>query len=402
MSEANEPSLCSHRKRVKTEDVIVCTECGVVIEQDALIESVINEREDRDHLWTELSHTQRVMIQTPDYSNKVLHELIRSICARFALPTSICERSIELVNKIVASKLVNRGRTGRRAAASVIYLLSRSTEQKYPLLLSDLAALLGELPSVLFSSVSQVKPFVLRVFPNLQNSPFDPSLYVERQVNSIYAAISSNIDRRQLTLASHELCNISQEHSLVEGRKGEAICLAAIIVSLESEGMFMGQKPRDLKAKMKQICKIAEISDDTVFLRINELKDALIKEAQSVPLLRDQQELLKKDKIACSINDIIRHRQYTGATVHTAPPAFVASSERRQDRLQQISKAQTRIDKPPAEGYLENLSIEDLIVERLLLRGIQEERIIQATTAKSLYALESEVFFEDLEDSDVD
>ncbi|PJF18518.1 hypothetical protein PSACC_01642 [Paramicrosporidium saccamoebae] len=388
---------CLHRKRSKTDDVIVCTECGLVLSQDSLVEGVLKDDEDRNRLWAELGHTQRVHLKSVSYNSLALHNLVKSICTLLSIPSSVGERTITLLDRAIADKVVNRGRAGRRAAVALLYLLGRGSGT-LPVSISDISQAIGESTVDLFSAISLMRPYTMQILGNNANVSHDPALFLERQLGSLSNVC--NVENTSLVLSvANDLCKLAEDHSLVEGRKCEAISMAALILSFEILNLLQC-KSAELKLLIKTSCDAVGVAHDTTTQRINELKDALIEDAKRNPLLQESTSHFKRTKIAIVALDVLKHRRYT-MPGGKAPPSFKKSTERAKGRADQIQMAKQRLSLAIEHGgESKNVMIEDIIIERLLLHNVSEEQIEAATSLKQLFSLEADVFIAGVSDDE--
>lgn len=379
--------------------MVVCADCGVVLEADPLVDNTIAEADDRRRLWTELSSSQLVVL-TDDahHRNRILHELIRALAAKFALPETIPLQAIHLVDEAVRSQLVNRGRTGRRAVAILLYLLCRVGEAPVPLTLSRIAGLCGENPTDLFPLLPPLQALMRQVRGSLPNHPRNdhPSLHLEPLLSRLGLAPEASI-QALLPLATG-LAQFCEERSLVEGRKVEAIALACIIVAAEAIGVVVPLKPRTQKEFIQHCCQTVDLKSPTVTQRIDEIKEALLQEAQANPLLAESIGCkFKKSSISLLASDILRHRALGASpTSPSVPIAFATSQAKTAARSAQIQRALARIAHPEAVSpeELARLEIDDLIIERLLLHNISPDRIGEASNTGHLCSLEDSIALE--------
>lgn len=369
---------------------MVCAECGIVIEVDALVDATLDDAssESRSRLWPELGSTQRIPLQSPAPHNRIIHEFVRSIGSHFSLPTNVAEQAIELIDQALQERLINRGRAGRRAAAAAVYLLCRSKATTSSITLSDVASLLGERPSDFYPSLELMRPLVLKLTGSLP--PHDPSNFLERIIHRL--DIEEDHRRKVLSLASR-LCEFAEDCALVEGRRAEALAVAITILSMETK-FLVAKKPKDYRAFIKRACAACDQSVDTVTLRLNELKDALCEEAGRLPLLAEAASRATRSNVGALVEDILRQRELAALRMTKTPIAFVRSEQLTEKRKRQIRDARERIASGVVSQKGRALDMEDLVIERLLLHRLPEERIEATTSLAQLYSLEEELFLD--------
>lgn len=382
-------ATCTHRKRVKADDSIVCAACGIVLEVDALVDNTLEDSlEDRNRLWLELSTSRRVPLQSPVANTRILHDLVRSICSHFSISSGTAGQANELVERALQEKIINRGRVGRRAAAAAVYLLCRSNATTSAITISDLAGLMGERPTDLFQSLTVMRPLVLQMIHGIPTQ--DPSSFLERIIQRLAIDESHRRDVLQMSL---QLCDFADDCALSAGRKAEALAVAIVLLSMESL-LLITKKTRDYRRFMRQACVVCEQSLDTVTLRLNELRDALCEEVQHHPLLADVADNVNRSNIGALGGDILRYRALEDTPSTRRPIAFTRSEQIAERRKQQIREALERIDDGHSERKDTAPSIEDLVIERLLLHHVPAYRIEAASSLPQLYSIEEELFLD--------
>lgn len=396
--EPGTPQECTHQRRGRTEGFVVCVGCGQVLENDALVADAIDNEDDKSRRWHDLRQTRRVTAQPSPFASKILHELAHSICARFSLPPTLAEQTIAVVDQAVLQKLTNRGRAGRRALAATLYLLAKHdgrTNSAAPLAITDLALLIGDEPHELFRSLSLMKPLALSVLGTGPSNPHDPLLFAERFLAESILPAFGHVDQKKAIDRTCGLVRLSHSASLAEGRRVRPLAMACLLVAVEAE-IFATVKPNDFRSKCRLACAHSGLSVSTVMLRVAELKKTLADlGAQAVPLVDG--ETIEKTRVAGLLDDILRFGEMHGGAP-ARPPAFEKSIEMANRRTEQVERAKERLAaREPAVGQL---TIEDLVIERLMLHGISVEKIVAATSTKQLFSIEEGLFVSDLSDAD--
>lgn len=418
---------CHHRKKSRIEGSIVCDECGMVLEEDLLVETVLFNEEDRHAILPELVGAKRIRhAPTRTLADRLLLDFIRGLGVSVGLPSHIIDRAVLVVENAVAQGVVNRGQSGRRAGAVTLYLLARG--DSLPLTLNELAAFLQESPYHLLSELRTMQLLIMKHLsdnntsdqktlndPSLNNSPL---IFLERFIsyfNDEKPLLSNVNDRlhqeksRMLNLAM-KLAEFSEETSLTDGRMPATVSLACLIVAAEG---------CRIPFNSSSVCQRAGLKLDTVNKRIRELKHALVRLGQADSLLASKN--IKYSRITLFVEELLLRHQLSkvkeedklssrAAEISTMPPSFLLAQKVSQQRRKQIEAAQERL------AYLEReernsvrdmieytndnhspfnintrqtmLSLEDVIVERLLLHGINPEYIESLSSLAQLLACE--------------
>lgn len=394
---------CSHRKRAKaTDGSISCTECGtIVIEASGLIpgaeDGLYEGSEEGKYL--DLRHTQRPILSPLSLPVRQLHELVRGLCRALGLSSSLAERAIILLDVALERRLINRGETGRRAAGALIYWLARGTQSgkgdapPLPLTVREVAALLGVSQTEMAPSLEVTKGLVEKTYEVKIMPAVDPALYVEKLASVLGLWGETTVMRKAMVL-----CNLCQEKfSLTAGRKPEAIAMACLLISglstIESaeEPLVVG-RPVSWRQHVRVLSERVGLASDTVILRCNEIRDALVQEARQLPFGVPEKVKLGRDTVDGLLDDILRHCRLKGDSSEdnkANPPAYEESVIRRRMREEQVQRALKRLF--PSEGSNPTptaLTFEEVLIERLLLHNVPREHIEQATSLHQLLSLE--------------
>ncbi len=478
--EGARPGGCGHAKRTRTQDVIVCAACGRVLGEDALLDS-----DHRPEQWLDLRHTQRIRWEegTPVPSSsgrgasrtyqqaRLLRETASAICAHFGISPVFALQALALADGAVAERVVNRGRSGRRLVAAAICVLCRRTggQAAIPIAICDVALFIGEAPHDLLPLVTFCHTRLDSAGPSAEEGAaapphwHDPAIYVERyyaeHVEGRLPALMEALLHPGQRLGAEEgaglrarllnralaLLHIGDEHGLREGRRPQALAMAAIILCLECElalpSMRAPQK-RLFKSFVKDIACESAIQLSTINTRSSEMRQALCLLAASLlPAAAAPEEAQGPAQIVSSLDEIITFHQLksqldrkireagdgglpaerapeaslfpapaasmltasaaslltASATQPTAaiaqsqgphPPSFRRSLEGRARREAQLQRAQRHIDGAPPVGE-DDASIEDVVIQRLLLfPAVPREAILSASTLGQLMAIE--------------
>lgn len=393
---------CSHKKRAKaTDGSISCTECGtIVIEASGLLpgtEDGLGEGTE-DGKYLDLRHTQRLASSFLPVPVRQLHELVRGLCRALGLSSSLAERVIILLDIALEKRLINRGEAGRRAAGALIYWLARGTQgdkgdDPLPLTVREVAGLLGVSPAEMASSLELTKGLVERTYEVKITPVVDPALYVEKLASVLGLWEETTVVRKAAVL-----CNLCKEKfALTAGRKPEAIAMACLLISGLSkiegvEGPVTTGRSASWRQKVKILSEKVGLASDTVILRCNEIRDALVREAHQLPFGIPIKVKLDRDTVDGLLDDILRHcrlRGYSSEPDEANPPAYEESVTRRRVREEQVQRALERLS--PSEGnnpMQTSLTFEDVLIERLLLHKAPRDHIEQATSLHQLLALE--------------
>lgn len=392
-----EEVTCLHSKRSKINDSIVCTECGLVLSQDALVEAVINDESDKSHLWAELSHSQRILIEPIRRDMIPLKNLVDAICSKFNIPLTLCDQTMRILDELIKGKTVNRGRSGRRAAIAVLYILARGMNS-LPISISELSLSIGETTEEMASMLSMVRPAIRSVLGRDLQVSSEPILFLEKLMSNMDNLLDfgSEEDKRSVVKLSEQICGFTRQELLSSGRKPEALAMACLIVAFEGlQAIPLG------KNTQREICEATGVSFDTVQLRVNEVKDALLRESTSAPFLDVSVKLTRRNVylVVPRLCVHLQHSEDANTTNVSLPPSFRRNQECLATRKVQIQMAKDRLaDKINGSGA----TIDDIIIERLLLHNISENRIENASTLNQLMVLEDELFVGDEDASEGD
>lgn len=389
---------CLHRKRAKAADgSISCVQCGtVVIESHGLLDGVEESLgEDADSTrYLDLRHTRRLPLAPLSAPVRQLHELARALCHSLGLSSSLAERAIALVNVALERRLVNRGEMGKRAVGAAIYWLARGMQahgegdRPLPLTVRELASLLGVSQPDMASSLELTKGLVEETY-GVQIAPMvDPSLYVEKLASALEHG-GGAVARK-----AEALCNLCQERfSLTAGRRPEAIAMACLLIAgggkMGSPGEGSSRRPGSWRQRAKVLCELVGLAPDTVIVRCNEIRDALVDEARRLPFGVPGGTRLKRETVDVLLDDILRHHQLDRDGRKAAPPSYEESAAKRRLRGEQVERALIRLRAPNAGcGAPATLTLEDVLIERLLLHQVSRDHIEQTTSLSQLLALE--------------
>lgn len=380
---------CDHPKRTKVEDSIVCSLCGLVLGNEALTFV-----EEPHHL---NSGSQQIVGET---ISKSLLELSKSLANKFGISETIRAQAYALLEAVLTKEVseINQGKSGKVFLGAALYLLGRGDSLSSPSTsIRDIGEALEATPAQLLrairlaSAAIRKRNSVLGADKDLLPLSLGPKLYIERLAQQAICLTYPGTDTREIERTAVQICDFCSAWGLVEGRKPQPIALAAILLAFESAEP---KKGKTTAPWIRSTSELTDLSPSTVSERISEIKEYLIKEVQNI----DDIGVVKKDKVVLYLDSILRHELFRKNDIKAPPPSSIASGEYRTRQEELVKLANTRIQSAPK--YQDNDStdigprngsqLEILVMERLLLHGVSEERLLQVTGLDELLSMELE------------
>lgn len=347
-----------------------CLNCGLVLNESELVDSPTITSE---------KVTSFLPISVDYY--KPLHSLALSICVRFGLSSQLAASTFAIIQALARKnpRLLGLGRKGRFATAICLLVANRSGGSTAPLSFTDLAMSLNESPFAL----GKYYYFLRGEAPELITGFNEPGLFIERffqEVSESLRVAKIPIQKPQEIISlARNICKLGNMAWLDVGRKPEPFNLACLFISLESCVPSLDLKAAFGKAARLKVCESVGVSWRTLQLRIKEIETFLINESKGV-LPWD----VTPKTLSGSLKDVVRLLLSMESINSDDPPAFKAAVCNYEHLLASIKAAEKRIIGEPSSSVLEEA---DLIIERLLLKGVKVPEILNCTSTGQLYNL---------------
>ena len=404
-----------------------CLECGTVVENASFTNEAAQAGE---YITSKSSGGSRGNFSQKYSESRVDFSQLYQYCDMLNLTSDIKSTSKHIYQTILihfgrdATKPT--GTIGQLRTAAAIYLSIK--KHKKPISLTELAKQF-QLPKEKLGKIIYQCETSLGNARNISTPPeYDPALFVEKFCGELKPALSTE-DRAKVIVRAKFITKVALLNSLIVGRNPLGIVAAVLFMSLESLN-FSKYLTKTGRAKL---CESLNISLSTAMIRRKEMVDLWVQKAKEFnlpwdvdantpfsdifadiePLLTMQmQEQEKKQENFSSpsplpVSDGNEGKkddrdQYNSEDI-TLPPSFRASIKARKRREDKIKRARARIDSalippasqtptpraseddlPEAENTDKDLDWEDLLIEQLLLKNVDENAILDGYYDNSL------------------
>jgi len=285
------------------------------------------------------------------------------------------------------------GRIAEYITAACAYIVIRQNSK--PLTLLDVATTIEcnvfELGKVYNNLTTKLE---------IKQPEIDPALFIERVTSTLLNLTSEQ--QRAINARAIRLINIAKGEWIITGRRPGAVTIGAIALAMDAD---------NLKCDFLKLSEILKVAPQTAKLRYNELRESLVQIGHQLPWGSD----INKRNVCAHLNFILKHLEFLSKSTKSSsddsthsvstmdynqqvPPSFIRNEMKRELRAQKLQRAKERIvrslqsdtaasnalqhlcqsfkDVKPATEH-ENVDEEDLAIEKLLLEGVDEAKILE-------------------------
>jgi len=351
---------------VDEDNHLVCSTCGLVIEEKSLFVSEGGV----------LGSTQEQIARLGTDPLKSIKRCIQTIAGMLALPEPLLEQVMSLLTDITDKKQ-KYAKSSMLQAASVVYIVLRKNHRPYSLV--DLADRIS-------CNVFDIGRVYSRIVQEnkIQLEDVDPSLFIDGVCSQLISDPSAS---RVASNHAARLVELAKEDWIHTGRHPNAVAAAAIILAIESNVKLL-EKP-----SAEKVSDMLHTKAGTVAARIKEMKKIMVAKRDLVPwghninmksVVHNLPHLIAAEEIKKKIaleserkRSMSEIQLQARSKVVSLPPAYEHSKLLRDKREIRVNNAKKRLQ-ATLNGERTPLEIdsEDLIIEKLLMQGVDEEIIM--------------------------
>jgi hypothetical protein len=353
---------------------------------------------------------------------------IRNVANRLQLTKTHEDQILNRVNHYLGGKW-KRGHGALLIVAACAYITCRLNNK--PITLLDVADCINESSSVLGRTYSRIVQELKITLPDT-----DPSLFLERAISQL--EIPTELTK-EITQRSLRLISVAKDDSwITTGRRPASIAAAAIMLAMIASAV---------EPNLESIAKLLNVAQATIKTRARELRNTLAKIAieelpwgsaineknivNHLPAILKYIEFKARSTPAVEVVEEEKKISPTSAKIALAnlPPSFAKNSIAKEERRKKIAIAKEKLSKM-VSGQIKikkektdeqdvqvpkkakrkaknqaNVQFDEgmFIIERLLLRGVDETKILENDLQELARSeLKEEISSEDVELNDKD
>eukprot|EP01117_Protostelium_nocturnum_P018320 TRINITY_DN7640_c0_g1_i2.p1 TRINITY_DN7640_c0_g1~~TRINITY_DN7640_c0_g1_i2.p1 ORF type:complete len:448 (+),score=145.90 TRINITY_DN7640_c0_g1_i2:177-1520(+) len=390
---------CGGIGTIRIEDssgIKVCEECGLIYDQIQLSEGI-------EYNNNAFNNGRFICGEGPQYKtpsgahwfeNYAKNE-VKKQCKLLCSHVQMNDLMTGMIENKVGQYMQNKWSSGKKrdlVICSCIYLVAR--EENYPLTLLDISRATRYNVFLIGAMYSKVKREL-----GVDLEDLDHSIYIEKTLRRL----NLKIDEGQLLSLGQNGLDIIDlvKENVVPGRKPSILIGAVVLILCQMN---------EIKVDAKAIAEELSVAKVSLINRKNELREYLVQIGKTILPFA---QLISKSNIMKYIPDIVRHfqlikqleqkqveeRSFEEAeckyqtkkdspmdrirkNLSLGPPSLRVHQMKRENRRKKVEKAKQRLLIILSKGKKEDsesedsMDGEDLQIERMLLEGMQEDKII--------------------------